>query len=51
MITSTSLEWRGNNPLMGPNDDSLGERFVGMAHTYDLDLRQSARQVADELLT
>ena len=38
----------GNNPLMGPNDDSLGERFVGMAHTYDFDLRQQARQIADE---
>ena len=36
----------GNNPLMGPNDDSLGERFVGMAHTYDADLRALARQAA-----
>ncbi|HVU12234.1 MAG TPA: purine-nucleoside phosphorylase [Phototrophicaceae bacterium] len=36
----------GNNPLMGPNDDSLGERFVGMAHTYDLDLRKQAHQTA-----
>ncbi len=38
----------GNNPLMGPNDDSLGERFVGMAHTYDLDLRKLARKTAQE---
>ncbi len=29
----------GNNPLMGSNDDALGERFVGMAHTYDYELR------------
>ncbi len=36
----------GNNPLMGPNDDSLGERFVGMAHTYDHDLRKLAQRVA-----
>ena len=36
----------GNNPLMGPNDDSLGERFVGMAQTYDRDLRATARQAA-----
>jgi purine-nucleoside phosphorylase len=36
----------GNNPLMGPNDDSLGERFVGMAHAYDLDLRNKAKQAA-----
>lgn len=38
----------GNNPLMGPNDDSLGERFVGMAHTYDADLRKLAHKVAGE---
>jgi purine-nucleoside phosphorylase len=38
----------GNNPLMGPNDDSLGERFVGMAHAYDLDLRTLARRAAQE---
>lgn len=38
----------GNNPLMGPNDDMLGERFVGMSHTYDRGLRAAARQVAEE---
>lgn len=38
----------GNNPLMGPNDDSIGPRFPGMTHTYDRDLRQLAHQVADE---
>jgi purine-nucleoside phosphorylase len=38
----------GNNPLMGPNDDTLGERFVGMSHTYDRELRETARQVARE---
>ncbi len=38
----------GNNPLMGPNDDALGERFVGMAHTYDRELRQKAHVAARE---
>ena len=38
----------GNNPLMGPNDDSIGPRFLGMAHTYDKALRQIARRIADE---
>jgi purine-nucleoside phosphorylase len=38
----------GNNPLVGPNDATLGERFVGMVHTYDRDLRQCAHQVARE---
>ncbi len=36
----------GNNPLMGPNDDSIGPRFLGMVHTYDAELRASAKRVA-----
>ncbi len=38
----------GLNPLMGANDDSLGPRFLGMAQTYDRELRQIARGVAQE---
>jgi purine-nucleoside phosphorylase len=36
----------GNNPLVGPNDDTLGERFIGMVQTYDRALRQIAHQIA-----
>ena len=38
----------GANPLMGPNDDELGLRFVGMAQAYDRRLRQRALEVARE---
>ena len=38
----------GANPLMGPNDDSLGLRFVGLAQAYDRGLRQRAMAVAQE---
>jgi purine-nucleoside phosphorylase len=38
----------GNNPLIGPNDDSIGPRFLGMVHTYDESLRELALQVAGE---
>ena len=38
----------GANPLMGPNDETLGERFVGLAQAYDRRLRQRATEVAKE---
>ncbi len=38
----------GNNPLMGPNDPTLGPRFVGMVQTYDRELRRVAREVAQK---
>lgn len=40
------LGFAGKNPLMGPNDDTLGPRFLGMSHTYDRELRDLAKQVA-----
>jgi purine-nucleoside phosphorylase len=36
----------GAHALRGPNDDSLGPRFVGLGNAYDRDLREVARQVA-----
>jgi purine-nucleoside phosphorylase len=38
----------GANPLMGPNDEELGVRFVGMSQTYDRRLRQRALEIANE---
>jgi purine-nucleoside phosphorylase len=39
----------GNNPLMGPNDESFGPRFIGMAQSYDRQLRHQARKLAADL--
>jgi purine-nucleoside phosphorylase len=36
----------GQNPLVGPNDDALGARFVNMIRAYDPDLRRLALRVA-----
>ncbi len=38
----------GNNPLYGPNDESLGSRFPGMSQAYDKELRVLAKSVADK---
>jgi purine-nucleoside phosphorylase len=36
----------GQNPLRGPNDESLGTRFPDMTRVYDRDLRELTLQVA-----
>jgi len=36
----------GANPLMGPNDERLGERFPPIAKAYNAGLRKLAREVA-----
>jgi purine-nucleoside phosphorylase len=38
----------GANPLVGPNDPSLGPRFPDMSQAYDLQLRSVAQHVAQE---
>ncbi len=38
----------GNNPLRGPNDESLGPRFPDMTAAYDPKLRALARRVGEE---
>jgi purine-nucleoside phosphorylase len=39
----------GMNPLIGPNDERLGERFPPLAKAYDAELRALARNVAATL--
>ncbi len=43
------LSLAGHNPLFGPNDPALGERFPDMHNAYDWDLRRLAAQVAADL--
>ncbi|MDQ7025083.1 MAG: purine-nucleoside phosphorylase [Anaerolineae bacterium] len=38
----------GHTPLLGPNDETIGARFVGLAQAYDRDLRQLARSIATD---
>jgi purine-nucleoside phosphorylase len=36
----------GMNPLVGPNDERLGERFPALAKAYDAELRAKSRAIA-----
>jgi len=40
------LGWGGQNPLIGPNDPELGERFPAMDAAYDPELLEIAEQAA-----
>ena len=48
MLIGDHINMIGDNPLVGPNDDSLGPRFPDMSESYDAELRAAARAVATE---
>lgn len=49
MILKDHINCMGTNPLIGPNDDTLGERFPDMSEVYKKDLRELAKKCAQEL--
>ena len=49
VLISDHINLQGDNPLIGPNDDSLGPRFPDMSAAYDEQYRHIAKQVAAEL--
>ena len=48
MVIEDHINLMGDNPLVGPNDDRLGERFPDMCAPYDRALIALARRVALE---
>jgi purine-nucleoside phosphorylase len=48
MLLSDHLNLTGQNPLVGPNDDTLGPRFPDMTTAYDPELRAIAHKVAED---
>jgi purine-nucleoside phosphorylase len=49
VLISDHINLQGANPLIGPNDDSLGPRFPDMSDAYTKAYRTVAKQVATEL--
>jgi purine-nucleoside phosphorylase len=43
MVITDHLNLTGRNPLMGPNDDELGQRFPDMTSVWDVELRERLR--------
>jgi purine-nucleoside phosphorylase len=49
MMIDDHLNFQPNNPLLGPNDESIGTRFVSLENAYDEGLRQQFLEVARRL--
>jgi xanthosine phosphorylase len=48
VILEDHINFSGFNPLIGPNDESIGPRFPAMADAYDPDLRAKLVESAEE---
>lgn len=49
MLISDHLNMMGMNPLVGPNEDAAGPRFLDMTSAYDASLRSKARDAGKRL--
>ncbi len=49
VMINDHINFQFSNPLVGPNDDTLGVRFPSLEHAYDLTLRQQLAESAREL--
>ncbi len=49
VVVSDHINLSGDNPLVGPNVDALGERFPDMTNAYHPELRKAALEAGREL--
>jgi len=48
MLITDHINLTGANPLIGPNNDELGTRFLDLSQVYNKDLRNTAIKVAND---
>ena len=49
ILIKDHINFMGTNPLIGKNNESLGERFPDMSNVYSLKLRETAKKCASEI--
>lgn len=49
MVINDHINWQPGNPLVGPNDESVGPRFVSLEEAYDPGLRTLFKEVGTRL--
>src|SRR3990167_1650024 len=49
MLINDHLNFQPGNPLVGPNDESIGPRFLSLENAYDSGLREIMSDVAKRL--
>ena len=49
MFVEDHINLMGTNPLIGPNEDTLGPRFPDMSEPYDHTLREKTQEIANRL--
>lgn len=49
MMINDHINFQPGNPLLGPNDESIGPRFVSLENAYDEGLRETLGQIAQRL--
>jgi purine-nucleoside phosphorylase len=48
MLIEDHINMTGRNPLIGPNDDAIGDRFPDLVNAWDKDLRALMRRAATD---